>query len=291
MTREPLSRSSSLCAAALCVVVGAVSATDVHAADPRQKRHQEAAAISHVAHGKAKKGDMALAAQLYQQAWTTDKSVMAYLYAAGRCLDKAGDLDGAIAAYQKFLSMVTTTDPLFAKATDRLKEAKDAKAEKAAAEARKRKAEKRAAERRAEIARQQEAARKADEARKAKIAAEKAKKRLAEDRADRQMARIIGVSLGAVAAVGGGWFIYDASQMAAELESDLEPEVKGGKIVSMTQSEAMSRQDAINQQHAMGIGLVAAGLAAAGIVWAVTGEPDKVALVPSARGALVRVRF
>ena len=103
----------------LCFL-GALAAGPAHAQPAASK--DEAAAISLVAASKAKAGEFALCASLYQQAYRQDPSYLAYLFSAARCAQKDSNFDAAERDYRAFLARSPATDPLVEKARTNLDE-------------------------------------------------------------------------------------------------------------------------------------------------------------------------
>ena len=90
--------------------------------DPRARASQEAAALSQVAASKNEAGEFKLCADLYLQAFRTDPGLLAYLFGAARCEQKAGDLEAAERDYRVFLQRVPADDPYATKAQGFLQE-------------------------------------------------------------------------------------------------------------------------------------------------------------------------
>ncbi len=253
---------------------------------------REAAAISHVAHTKAKAGEYVLAAQLYEQAYTTDPKVPGYLFSAARCLHKAGRLDAAEALYYRVLGKLGAQAELANTTRSRIAEVRAARR----VQQKKADAEKAARDKAAAAAKANKAA-----------AAAKANKAAAAARRNARSwwslhgtdAALVGGGLG-IAAAGAFAVLLPALDDAAALEAELaDKRASDGLVYGLDRDAALSQQADANRGIGVGVGLIAAGAtcAALGTWWLLRADPedaDKAAsirLLPAGRGAVLRVGF
>ncbi len=98
---------------------------------------------------------------------------------------------------------------------------------------------------------------------------------------------------GGVALLGGGatvlallqddWKAYDAA---------IAQKNSGGKVTGIAFDDSTAQAASLNQRMGLGIGLVAAGAASAGVgAWLLLRMPGKVAVLPTGQGVVVAVRF
>lgn len=252
-------------------------------AEPSDK--DEAAAISQVAGAKAKAGEFAMCAALFQQAYAKDPSYLAYLFSAARCAQKAGDLDAAERDFRTYLARCPKGDKLADKAQQYLGEILEERRKAPPAPAPSAPAPQSAAPNgppgppEAPV----QAEPKGGTPVESRPNAEKLPDATPQLPAVHQVEPVPGrgglwLALGGVALLAGGAVLWSQGQGQA---SDLEAELgrRGdGLVLGMSHAEAQSRQDDANRAIGLGIGLAATGalLAAAGGWWWLSspGQPE-----------------
>lgn len=286
----------------------------------------QAAAISHVAHSKAKAGDFVLAAQLYEQAYKTDPSVPGYAFSAARCLHKAGRLDAAEAAYYRLLGTLKGDDKLAMATRARLAEVRSARRDRSAAD--RLAADKQAAATKEAAAKAQAAKDLAAQDRAAKDrpapptpaaavagarphaasplnpnAAGKpdsksthggAREAVSVDKAAPRSWLAPGSALaaGAVAGVVGALLVRSAWTDGDALQTEIDNSRDQQGRVTLDREALLSRQQSLNMRLGAGFGVAAAGVAGLALgAWWLLDDDDRVALSPTANGARLRVRF
>lgn len=263
----------------------------------------EAAAISHVAHGKATAGKWIAAAELYMQAYRTDPSVVGYLRSGATSLFKADSWKAAIDAYELLLQKLPEHDEARVKVRERLATCRQRmRKDTERANAERLKAETKLAADEAKIdkiKRENEvlkaaSAKSVKEAQKHKANADGHRQNAAKSRA---LYTWLLAGAGVVAVGAGGFLTFDGKQLGSELETDLQKRDAKGKVVGLDHDEAVSRQDGANMRIGVGAGLAAVGVAAcATAVWRHLNAPKVVAqrqwqLAPTFGGASLMVQF
>jgi len=267
----------------LCVIALVVLLPLAATAAPTNKA-DEAAALSVVAASKAKSGAYAMCADLYVQAYRLDPSYLGYLYSAARCWQKAKRIDDAERGYRAFLKRAPKEHPLHSRARSHLDEiienrgktpvntGKD-KTDGAGNSA-------------------------AGTTKPTKPGGTTITKPLVPP--DKPMSGTAMAGWGAV--IGGGLIGVTGIVLTllnesdrAQLKQDLTPKSGFALIHDESHASAQERADDVN-----GRGIVAFSLTGIGIVAAVTGaylvwsDDDKrtqASIVPTGRGALLRVAF
>jgi tetratricopeptide (TPR) repeat protein len=249
---------------ALCWVLATAAPSTASATN----KATEAAAISHVAHGKATSGKWTAAAELYMQAYRTDPKVLGYLRSGATSYFKAGAWQEAIDTYELLLDRLPNNDEGRVKARERLATCRQrVKKESAKAEQQQLAAESKRAAAQAKIDRIE----KENEVLKAASAerlkeVEKHKASVDDHKQNAAKSQLLYTWLltgvGVVAAGAGGFLAWDGGQRGSELEADLQKRDAGGKIINLDHEGAVARQDGANMRIGVGIGLATVGVAA-----------------------------
>lgn len=281
-----------------CALALTWSAPRDAAADPKT----EAAALSHVAHGKATAGQWQAAGDLYLQAYRTDPSVLGYLSSAATSFFKAERWRSAADAYNELLTKLDDGDERRVKARERLALCNQRLKKAEVADAKERaEQQRRQAQQRANLARiqRENAALKAAKQR-AEAAAKAAQQRqAAHQQASKQRAiattrrwSYVTAGLGLAAAAGGGYLAWSGMADGEALEADLRKLDSDGKIIGVTAQEARDRQAAANARIISGYSVAAVGAGMIGwAAWSLLRAPKAVSLRPTFGGALLRVAF
>lgn len=285
---------------ALTVGFVALTASPTSGAPKAGRNVNEAAAVSMVAAQKAKVGEYKLCRDLFRQAYQLDPSYLGYLYSAGRCAQKANDLDAAEHDYRAFLARATAGHALRDRATGHLDEIfaarNKAAAEQAAAD--KVAAEKAAADKAAANngAANKGAANNGANGQTSAGNGGAAGVHSVEPPADGRTWLTRGLFAGGGLAVAGGAVLVAlAVSDRAALQDRLAPEPGKELVWKLNRATAQSEADAIDGRVQLGVGVAAAGVALVGgglYVWLTRPKADRSArLLPTGRGLALQVAW